>query len=154
MSAGKKDTMQIAIIIVGGLFLLYRFAMPYLSSGGKASISGNIDAELGVDTGQLKEAISVSECPDPEESAPDKGSVVKDILQRPRELIALETKESSGPVTVSDPVSSEEEVLVLEGVMVSREKNIAIISHKVVVEGDMIGDVKIVKIRQSGVTIL
>lgn len=151
MTESKKKKIEITIIVVGMLFLTIRFVQNYIAT---RRFQGEIRIEIPANF-NLEEAkrslTNIGGIKDRTEAAEKH---IRDILRKPDELTALEHK----PITESaapGEISIEEPMLSLEGVMTGGSGgNLAIISGKVVAEGDTIGSAKVFKIDPGRVILI
>ncbi len=151
MNGPKKKLIEVGIIVAGGLFLLFKLSQGYIA---KHTVGNEIQIEIpeNFNLDEAKKALSNIG------GIKDKAVAVeqhfRDILKKPDEVTKLEENTKYG-VSTPEETSAEEAPLSLEGIMTGGASgNLAIISGKVVAEGDMVGNVKIVKIDPGRVVIL
>jgi type II secretory pathway component PulC len=151
MIESRKKAIEIGIIVVGILVLVVNvFKITIARKNNESQITIEVPANFNL--AQAKRALSdIGAAGEKKNSV---GKNLRDIFQKPVELVNLEQKNLSGGIEEM-AASPEEEKLVLEGIMYGASKgNIAIISSKVVKEGDMLGGAKIEKIERNRVILL
>jgi len=147
----RKRVIEVAIIIVAALVLVARiFQISVVKKNGESQITievpGNFNLEEAkratAGIGAVREKMDFS------------AKHLRDIFRKPAELIKAEEKGARGDIETAQTAPGEG-ALVLEGIMFgASEGNIAIISGKVVKEGDSVGSAKIEKIEQDRVILL
>lgn len=151
MITSKKKTVEIAIIIAGILFLGFK-AVQFYSAKNRTAADVDIEVPINFDLEEARKNLSAAA--DSKKKSVDEEKHLRDILKRPEELTTLERKAVYGEVQETVEPGTEEK-LSLEGIMFVGEKgNIAIVSGKVVSEGDIIKGYKILKIEPDRVVIL
>ncbi len=148
MTGPNKKTIEITVVALGLLFLAAKFFQLNISPGkGETQVSIEMPANFNFE--EAKKALS--DFGGLKEKVDSTGKHVRDILQKPAELTALEQKALYNPMgAYQGAPEPEEEKFSLEGIMFGGEKgNLAIISGKVVSEGDVIGKSKVIKIESD-----
>ena len=142
MTPARKKAFEILIIILGASYLMYRF----FSLRAEMHPAGGVAGEMSAEMTRLKENINKAVIA----NKGDKVSAVpaRAIFQKPGELIG---DGSNKGIELS---GMQNNALSLDGIIWGQGKNIAIISGTVVVEGDQIDEMRIVKIEPDRVTIL
>ena len=140
MSVNKKSV-EILIIVLGTAFIVYRFFMLRADTHPMADTTKWISVEMS----RLNEITKVA-------TQADRGvrtriENVRNIFRKPGESAG------AGTGTGVEPSGAKDKVLSLEGIIWGQNKNIAIISGVVVVEGDTVEGAKIVKIEPDKVII-
>lgn len=150
MTESKKKKIEIAIIVVGMLFLATRFVQNYIATR-RFQSEIRIEIPANFNLAEAKRSLeNIGGIKDRTDAAEKR---IRDLLKKPDELTALEHKPAD--TTAPGEVSIEEPMLSLEGVMTGGSGgNLAIISGKVVGEGDAIGSAKVFKIDPGRVILI
>lgn len=151
MIESRKKAIEIGIIIVGVLVLVVHvFKITIARKNNESQITIEVPANFNL--AEAKRALVDLGAGSEKKDYPGKN--LRDIFQKPVELINMEQKNLSGGIEDTAAAPGEEN-LVLEGIMFGASKgNIAIISSKVVKEGDMLGSAKVEKIERDRVILL
>ncbi|GEM_PF-6558790 len=140
----KKKVIEILIIIMGGIYLLYRIFMPKPDMKQAHDAAGHMP--IGIEIAGLKE--TVKNPTEGDRKLKDEVAGARDIFQKPDEFFASSAKNEADAASKTG-----NSVLSLEGTIWGRGKNIAILSGAVVSEGDIIQKGKIVRIESDRVII-
>lgn len=151
MNESKKKQIEIGVIIICLVFMLFKI-WHSKAKAGKSALLPNI-AETG--TFNLSEAKRKLENLDvaPKEKREHLTERGRDIFQKPASVSALEKKALYGNPDGAKGPETAQQKLILEGTMWGVDKNMAIISGRVVREGDMIDSAKVLKIVPDKVVI-
>ncbi|MDD5173337.1 MAG: type II secretion system protein N [Candidatus Omnitrophica bacterium] len=151
MIESRKKAIEIGIIIVGVLVLVFHaFKVTVARKNSESRITIEVPANFN-----LAEAKNtLADMGGARQKKEHLEEHLRDIFQKPLKLTELEQRNLSGAIEDQASVP-EEEKLTLEGIMFgASEGNIAIISGKVVREGDMIGRAEVKKIEPDRVILL
>jgi len=151
MIESRKKITEIIIIVAGILFLGFKMAQFYLAR------NSPVDKEIteAPVVFNLEEAKkTLVDTFNARKKTPGAEKRLRDILQKPEELTALERRTLYGEPQQTIAGGAEEK-LSLEGIVFVGDKgNIAIISGKVVTEGDGINGHKVLRIEPDRVILL
>ncbi len=155
MKDAPKKIMNL-VIIVGGLAFIF-MRLFYHPAPIKAKTKGEIMARnrapIAHDLNLEDAKKALTDVGGMKEKALSIDTNLRDILQKPPEVMNLERQALSAKP--EDAAAPEEEKLVLEGIMIGGESgNLAIISGKVVSEGDMVENAKVLKIEPDRIVLL
>lgn len=152
MIESRKKTIEIGIIIAGILVLaIHVFKITIAKKKGESQITIEVPANFNL-TEAKKALADIGSGTREKKDYLEKR--LRDIFQKPVELINMEQKSSSDGIEGTS-TAPEEEKLVLEGIMFgASEGNVAIVSGKVVREGDSLGGAKVKKIEQDRIILL
>jgi len=151
MNDAKKKAIEIAIIVIGSVFLLMRLLHPSAPANKRRAPLVRTRMAEQFNLPEAKKTLETVGGAEKNEGIAE--SHIRDILQEPAEVTKLEENTARG---VSGQVNAPDtRGLELEGIMFGGEKgNLAIISGRVVAEGEMLDDAKVEKIEQDRVILL
>ena len=84
------------------------------------------------------------------QSAPE----TRDPLQRPSEIASIDGELLPSKDAVIQSIGELKAEFILEGIIWGGERNLAIVSGSVVSEGELVGDAKVLRISEAGVTLI